>query len=215
MSLKLFGDIVFVIALKSIFLMIRLTMQICLKTIKNTPVGKGFKWSALALLAAGLTACSGLTTISEGSKSKIGQVFKPYRPDMVQGNFISKEQLDRIKPGMDREEIKVILGTPLLTSVMHPNRWDYVFAFKRGDTQLVEQRQVTLFFEKDLLKEIKADNLPTEYELIAEIDGIKAERRPQRRAVARELEGEHRAPTVQTVPNPTQGVGIPRGDTRN
>ena len=215
MSLKLFGDIVFVIALKSIFLMIRLTMQICLKNIKNTPVLKGLAWSAVALLTVGLTACSGLTTISEGSKSKIGQVFKPYRPDRVQGNFISKEQLDRVKVGMDREEIKVILGTPLLNSAMHPNRWDYVFAFKRGDTQLVDQRQVTLIFEKDLLKEVKADQLPTEYELIAEIDGIKSDRRPQRKAVTKELEGEHRAPTVQTVPNPTQGVGIPRGDTRN
>jgi outer membrane protein assembly factor BamE len=215
MSLKLFGDIVFVIALKSIFLIIRLTMQICLKTTKNSPVLKGLVLSTLVLLMTGLSACSGLTTISEGSKSKIGQVFKPYRPDMVQGNFISKEQLDRVKVGMDREEVKAILGTPLLNSAMHTNRTDYVFAFKRGDTQLVDQRQVTLIFEKDLLKEIKADQLPTEYELIAEIDGIKSERRPQRKAVAKELEGEHRAPTVQTVPNPTQGLGIPPGDTRN
>jgi hypothetical protein len=57
--------------------------------------------------------------------------------------------------------------------------------------------------------------LPTEYELIAEIDGIKSSRRPQRKPVAQELESHHPAPTVQTVPNPTQGVGIPRGDTRN
>jgi outer membrane protein assembly factor BamE len=215
MSLKLFGDIVFVIAVKSIFLMIRLTMQICLKNVKNNPVFKGLVWGTLALLGTSLTACSGLTTISEGSKSKFGQVFKPYRPDMVQGNFISKEQLDRVKVGMDREEIKVILGTPLLNSTMHPNRWDYVFAFKRGETQLVDQRQVTLYFEKDLLKQIKADVLPTEYELIAEIDGIKGDRRPQRKAVTKDLESDHRAPTVQTIPNPTQGVGIPRGDTRN
>lgn len=195
--------------------MIRLTMQICLKNIKNTTVFKGLVISALVIMGSGLTACSGLTTISEGSKSKIGQVFKPYRPDMVQGNFISKEQLERVKVGMDREEIKVILGTPLLNSAMHANRWDYVFAFKRGDTQLVDQRQVTLFFEKDLLTQVKADALPTEYELIAEIDGIKGERRPQRKAVTKDLESDHRAPTVQTVPNPTQGVGIPRGDTRN
>ena len=162
-----------------------------------------------------MTACGNLTSFSEGSKSKLGQVLKPYRPDMVQGNFISKEQLDRLKVGMDREEVKVILGTPLIASVMHPNRWDYVFAFKRGDTQLVEQRQVTIIFEKDLLSKINADDLPTEYELIAEIDGIKASRRPQRKPVAQELESHHPAPTVQTVPNPTQGVSIPRGDTRN
>ncbi|MBU3585166.1 outer membrane protein assembly factor BamE [Polynucleobacter sp. AM-26B4] len=173
------------------------------------------KWLLLASALLGLTACQSFTKFNEDSKSKLGKVLKPYRPDMVQGNFISKEQLERLKLGMDREEVKVILGTPLITSVMHPNRWDYVFAFKRGDTQLVEQRQVTLLFEKDILKKITADDLPTEYELIAEIDGIKASRRVQRKAVAPELESQHAAPTVQTVPNPTQGVGIPRGDTRN
>jgi outer membrane protein assembly factor BamE len=173
------------------------------------------KWALLACALAGLTACKSMTTLSEDSKSKLGKVLKPYRPDMVQGNFISKEQLEKIKLGMDREEVKVVLGTPLITSVMHPNRWDYVFAFKRGDTQLVEQRQVTLIFEKDLLKKVNADDLPTEYELIAEIDGIKSSRRVQRKAVAPELESHHPAPTVQTIPNPTQGIGIPPGDTRN
>jgi len=173
------------------------------------------KWVLLACALVGLSACKNLTNLSEDSKSKLGKVLKPYRPDMVQGNFISKEQLEKIKLGMDREEVKVVLGTPLITSVMHPNRWDYVFAFKRGDTQLVEQRQVTLMFEKDLLIKINADDLPTEYELIAEIDGIKSSRRAQRKAVAPELESQHPAPTVQTIPNPTQGIGIPPGDTRN
>ena len=173
------------------------------------------KWVLMACALVGLTACQNLTNLSEDSKSKLGKVLKPYRPDMVQGNFISKEQLEKVKLGMDREEVKVVLGTPLITSVMHPNRWDYVFAFKRGDTQLVEQRQVTLMFEKDLLIKINADDLPTEYELIAEIDGIKSSRRAQRRAVAPELESQHAAPTVQTIPNPTQGIGVPRGDTRN
>ncbi len=169
----------------------------------------------MACALVGLTACQNLTNLSEDSKSKLGKVLKPYRPDMVQGNFISKEQLEKVKLGMDREEVKVVLGTPLITSVMHPNRWDYVFAFKRGDTQLVEQRQVTLIFEKELLIKVNADDLPTEYELIAEIDGIKSSRRPQRKAVAQELESHHPAPTVETIPNPTQGIGVPRGDTRN
>jgi outer membrane protein assembly factor BamE len=173
------------------------------------------KWVVLACALVGLTACQNMTTFSEDSKSKLGKVLKPYRPDMVQGNFISKEQLERLRLGMDREEVKVVLGTPLIASVMHPNRWDYVFAFKRGDTQLVEQRQVTLIFEKDLLKKINADDLPTEYELIAEIDGIKSSSRPQRKAVTQELESKHAAPTVQTIPNPTQGIGIPPGDIRH
>jgi outer membrane protein assembly factor BamE len=189
-------------------------MQICLKTLKNS---SGIRLGALLFVTCGLlSACSGLTTVSDGSKSKIGAVFKPYRPDMVQGNFISKEQLAKVKLGADREEVKVLLGTPLLTSSMHVNRWDYIFAYKRGDTQVVEQRRVTAYFEKDLLVKIDADELPTEYELIAEIDGIKAERRPQRPPVAKELDdGKTTIQQVPTVPNPTQGLGIPRGDTRN
>jgi outer membrane protein assembly factor BamE len=185
--------------------------------IRNTS-GTAFtlgKWVLLACALVGLTACKSFTKFNEDSKSKLGKVLKPYRPDMVQGNFISKEQLERLKLGMDREEVKVILGTPLITSVMHPNRWDYVFAFKRGDTQLVEQRQVTLMFEKDLLKKINADDLPTEYELIAEIDGIKASRRPQRKAVAPRAGESACCPNSANVPNPTQGVGVPRGDTRH
>lgn len=135
---------------------------------------------------------------------------------MVQGNFISKEQLAKVKLGADREEVKVVLGTPLLTSAMHANRWDYIFAYKRGDTQLVEQRRVTIYFEKDLVAKIDADELPTEYELIAEIDGIKGSRRPQRPPVAKDLgDGSAVVQPVPSVPNPTQGVGIPRGDTRN
>ena len=80
------------------------------------------KWVLLACALLGLSACKNLTNLSEDSKSKLGKVLKPYRPDMVQGNFISKEQLEKIKLGMDREEVKVVLGTTLISSVMHPNR---------------------------------------------------------------------------------------------
>jgi len=157
----------------------------------------------------GLTACSGLTTFSDDSKTKLGKVFKPYRPDMVQGNFISKEQLERLKLGMDREEVKVILGTPLLTSVMHTNRWDYVFAFKRGDTQLVEQRQVTLFFEKEALVKINAGDLPTEYELIAEIDGLKSDNLVKKPEKSKQPISSKDGATIQTIPNSTSAVAVP------
>jgi outer membrane protein assembly factor BamE len=210
MSLKLFGDIVFVIALKCIFLMIRLTMQNCLK---NTQKTLGRHLGLILLLASGLMAgCA--SSYSESFKTALGSTFRPYRPDMVQGNFISKEQASRLKLGMDREEIKVILGTPLLSDPMHANRWDYVFAFKRGRADIVEQRRVTLYFEKDVLAKIEGDELPTEHELIAEIDGIKGERR-QPKTNLPELDAKSNGPAVQTVPNPTSGVGIPKGDTRN
>ena len=54
-----------------------------------------------------------------------------YKIDIVQGNFVSREQAAALKPGMSRAQVRDILGTPLLTSVFHADRWDYVFTFKR------------------------------------------------------------------------------------
>ena len=49
----------------------------------------------------------------------------------MQGNFVSKEQVEALRPGMSRQQVRDILGTPLVTSVFHADRWDYVFTIKR------------------------------------------------------------------------------------
>ena len=50
-----------------------------------------------------------------------------YIPEVVQGNFVSREQKDFLKPGMSRLQVREVLGTPLVSSVFHEDRWDYVF----------------------------------------------------------------------------------------
>jgi outer membrane protein assembly factor BamE len=184
--------------------------------IRNTDIT--FTLSKCILLACALlslTACQGMTSFSEASKGKLEKVLKPYRPDVVQGNFISKEQLDLLKIGMSFEDVFVVMGTPLHLNIMRQNRADYISIYKKGDDKILYQRVVSLYFEDLKLIKIEADIMPTEHELIAEIDDIKSSRRPQRKAVAPELESQHAAPTVQTIPNPTQGIGVPRGDTRH
>ncbi len=74
---------------------------------------------------------------------------------------------------MTRDQVKFLLGTPLLTDVFHNDRWDYVFSFRRGNTPVVQQRRFTVFFDGDKLVKFGGDELPSEYELIAEIDGMK------------------------------------------
>ncbi len=101
------------------------------------------------------------------------RLFNPYRPDMVQGNVISKDLLESIRPGMSKDQVKAILGTPLLNDIFHINRWDYVFLYRKGDSQDMQQRKVTLNFEGTKLVKIDADDLPTEKDLIIEIDGIR------------------------------------------
>ncbi len=120
----------------------------------------------LALAAsASLFACSSLNSAT----SHIAGVVTPYKIDIVQGNFVSREQVAAIKPGMSRTQVRDILGTPLLVSVFHADRWDYVFTFKRQGLA-AQARRVTTFFKADVLERIEADELPTEAEFVASLD---------------------------------------------
>ena len=119
----------------------------------------------LAVSSAMLGACSSF----DGASNRIAGIVTPYRMDLVQGNFVAKEQVEVVKPGMTRGQVREILGTPLLTSVFHADRWDYVFTFKRQGTA-PQQRKVTAFFKGDALERLDADPLPTEAEFVAALD---------------------------------------------
>ena len=107
----------------------------------------------------------------------MNSIFQPYVPDVVQGNFISSEQYASLKVGMTREQVRQIMGTSLLASYFHANRWDYVFEFKREGATIGKERRVTLFFQGDQLIKFGGDALPTEVELVAEIDNYAREKR--------------------------------------
>ncbi|KHK50602.1 membrane protein SmpA [Ralstonia sp. A12] len=121
----------------------------------------------------------------DSTTRKIANAITPYRIDIVQGNFVSREQAAQLKEGMTRDQVRFVLGTPLLTDMFHANRWDYVFSFKRGNTNVVQERKLTLWFDGDrLAKWVGADDLPSETELIAEIDGIKRPKKDAAEAAA-------------------------------
>lgn len=93
----------------------------------------------------------------------------PYRIDVVQGNFISKEQVENLRAGMTRAQVKELLGTPLLTSLFHADRWDYVFTLKRRGVES-QAYKYTVFFKGDALALFEGDAMPSEAEFIASID---------------------------------------------
>ncbi|WP_422648073.1 hypothetical protein OJJOAM_002350 [Cupriavidus sp. H18C1] len=127
----------------------------------------------LTPLLAAITLASAACSTYDSTSRKIASAITPYRINIVQGNFVSREAAAQLREGMTRDQVQFLLGTPLLTDVFHANRWDYVFSFKRGNTQVVQQRRFTVFFDNDRLVRFSGDELPSEYELIAEIDGMK------------------------------------------
>lgn len=106
-------------------------------------------------------------SLNDGSH-RIVNVVTPYKMDIVQGNFVSREQAAALRPGMSRDQVRDILGTPLLTSLFHADRWDYVFTFKRQGVA-PQARKVTVFFNGAVLDHVDADELPTEAEFVASV----------------------------------------------
>jgi len=114
-----------------------------------------------AAALAGALALAGCGNLSPAVA--VQKVVQPYRMDLVQGNVVTREQVAALRAGMARAQVKDILGTPLLTSVFHAQRWDYVFTLERTGAP-AQQRHVSVFFKDDVMERVEADELPTEAE---------------------------------------------------
>lgn len=82
-----------------------------------------------------------------------------YRPTIQQGNIVTQEQVNELRPGMTKRQVRFLLGTPMLADVFHANRWDYAFTQGVGSIP-TERRHVTVFFENDRLVRITGDLRP-------------------------------------------------------
>lgn len=111
----------------------------------------------------------------------------PYRMVIQQGNFISQEMVSQLKPGMSKEQVRFILGTPLVTDIFHADRWDYVF-FRETPDGKREQRNLSVVFEKDKLARVLGDLLPSGG--AAQSGGFEAQVKPDKPKPAEEKKEE-------------------------
>ena len=82
-----------------------------------------------------------------------------YKLDINQGNYITQDMVDKLKEGQTRQQVRLILGTPLLASAFRDNRWDYVYEYTRLGRK-VEHRRFTVYFADDKLARWEGDELP-------------------------------------------------------
>jgi len=80
----------------------------------------------------------------------------PYKMDIQQGNYLSQEMVAQLHPGMSREQVRYVLGTPLVADIFHGDRWDYVYWREAPDGKR-EERRVSLFFADNKLDRITGD----------------------------------------------------------
>jgi len=84
-----------------------------------------------------------------------------YKIDIQQGNIITQEMIDQLRPGMTKRQVIFVMGTPLVRDPFNQDRWDYVYSYQPGGG-IRGQERVTMFFENDLLTHFTGDFKPTE-----------------------------------------------------
>ena len=100
----------------------------------------------LAVLTAALSACS-----------SVPRLVSEYKIDVQQGNVLTQDMVSQLRPGLSKDQVRFILGTPVLMDMFHANRWDYVYRLQKGNGD-VEMRKFSTFFDNsDNLDRVAGD----------------------------------------------------------
>ncbi|HYA65973.1 MAG TPA: outer membrane protein assembly factor BamE [Burkholderiaceae bacterium] len=112
------------------------------------------RFPAICLVAVALAS-------SACSTSWVPNWLRPYHPDVQQGNVITKDMVEQLRPGMTRDQVRFLLGTPMLIDIFHQDRWDYPYYLRRrnGETQI---RKLSVIFEEGKLARFDSDEMPAE-----------------------------------------------------
>tara|TARA_B100000900_G_C20354205_1_gene623582 strand:+ start:361 stop:771 length:411 start_codon:yes stop_codon:yes gene_type:complete len=83
-----------------------------------------------------------------------------YRINVEQGNVVTEEMVEQLRPGLNRRQVRYIMGTPLIEDSFHEDRWDYRYMLRNG-TELLSETQLTLWFEGDELVRVEGPDAPS------------------------------------------------------
>ncbi len=109
---------------------------------------------ALAIAVAIMPACSSKTpSANEGSgffkRLFSANTYKLYRINVQQGNEISADHFKRLEKGLNKEQVKYLLGESLTPTLFQKNRWDYSYYYISGTSTKQKRLAFSIFFERD------------------------------------------------------------------
>jgi len=77
--------------------------------------------------------------------------FSPYKVPVLQGNIIEDQDVEQLVKGLSKDQVQYLLGTPLLNSPIHQQRWDYFYSVKVGNTVVAEKKLSLIFDQTNML----------------------------------------------------------------
>jgi outer membrane protein assembly factor BamE len=78
--------------------------------------------------------------------SSVPRLVNEYKIDIQQGNVLTQDMVSQLRPGLSKDQVRFILGTPVLMDMFHANRWDYVYRLQKGNGA-IEMRKFSTFFD--------------------------------------------------------------------
>jgi outer membrane protein assembly factor BamE len=118
-----------------------------------------FLTSSMLVCLASLAGCSTTPTEHAYQTSMLDRLPFVYKMPVQQGNLISEEMIDTVQLGMNKRQVRYLLGTPLLMDMFHENRWDYTYTIKRGNNPM-QIKRVTIWFQDDAVVRVDGDLQP-------------------------------------------------------
>ena len=106
-------------------------------------------FAALTLFGTLLSGCSQL------------QFPGVHKFDIQQGNIITQEMIDQLKPGMTKSQVRYVMGTPLIADSFNQDRWDYFYSVKKADGSEEREQLTILFDDNEKLSSFSGDFVPT------------------------------------------------------
>ncbi|MCH9693818.1 MAG: outer membrane protein assembly factor BamE [Gammaproteobacteria bacterium] len=80
-----------------------------------------------------------------------------YRAAISQGNVIKQEDLEQLEVGMTKNQVRFLLGTPMIDDPFSRQRWDYVYYLKLGRDKANQKRWVSVVFADEVVAEIRKE----------------------------------------------------------
>ena len=102
-----------------------------------------------------------ISSVGCSSDSKIFGFPGVYKINIQQGNVITQDMVDELRPGMTRRQVQFVMGTPLVADTFSPDRWDYIYSLQPGGGKRIQKR-MSIYFENDVLSHFDGDYVPSE-----------------------------------------------------
>lgn len=94
------------------------------------------RFASAVLLASVFSGCS-----------SVPRLVTEYRIDVQQGNVVTQEMASQLRPGLSKDQVRFVLGTPMLIDMFHADRWDYVYRLQKGNSGQVDMSKLSVFFD--------------------------------------------------------------------